>query len=647
MITLSIGKALTNIRSYFYVVLIYVTLCCRVGAQDMSLITSEQGLLEAVKRIENDVETPPSEHIIYLEKLVQKANDNDWKSGKLFASVTVLKFYMDVENIQALRPRLAELKTLAKTLNDKTALIELDLIELFLLPYEGKNEQVDQHYEKLLKTADTLEDLSLAGQIYSSVGDSQYNVGRYNEAVVNFEKAYQKFKLLGDEQGVGGVLTSLGNVNNDLGNVESSIDYYRQALDVAISSNDVFSQSILEYNLHFLYVMLKDYEQARTALKNSIRLSATIDDTVGIAFAQQRLADIHVLEEQWREAIPLLEQTFTVFNDNGNLPMVLQGLTNLSIAYIQIKDIPGLKHTLDRFEASLTDSVNTEYHINYKEARAHWLYLTGEYKLAYELILSTKKLEDDVIQRDKEEELEQLRVQFEVQLKDQENEKLQALNQSKQQIIEQQQQQQKFWVIVAVLSSLIFILLVFLLTIQIRNKRRFQKLAFVDQLTSSPNRRSVMRYAIQMIEKSNQEAQASVMIAILDLDNFKGINDTYGHGTGDNVLKTFARLVEENVQDPHKFGRFGGEEWLVVFVGNDTTLPQRTFKQVRDKLKQTKIQGIPDSSTLSFSMGVALHADSPETTVDETIQVADQYLYQAKRCGRDRICGDACITDTT
>jgi diguanylate cyclase (GGDEF)-like protein len=640
-ITLPTGKALANIRKFFYLVLIGTTLCFSVGAQNVLNVTSEQALFDEVKRIENDVETSPNEHVIYLEKLIQKADDNKWKKGKLVASVTALKFYKDLENIQALRSRLPALRVLAETLDDQTALIELDLIELFLLPNEGKNAQVFELHKKLVETADTLEDMSLAAQIYTSVGDSQYIVGKYNDAVANFEKAYQKFTLLNDEQGLSGVLTSLGNVNSNLGNIESSIDYYRKALDIAKASSDTFSESVLEYNLHFLFVMLEDYDQARTALENSIQLSEAIDDTVGIAFGQQRLADIHVIEQKWNEAIPLLEQTYLVFSETGNLPMVLQGLTSLAISYIQTTNVEGLRYTLDRFETHLTDSVETLHQINYQEAKAHWLYLTEDFKEAYELILRTKKLEESDNQKKQEEELEQLRVRFEVQLKDQENEKLQALNQSKQQTIEQQQQQKKFWIIVAVLSCLIFILLAFLLTLQVRNKRRFQNLAFIDQLTNTPNRRSIMKYAIQMIEGSQQKTQASVIIAILDLDNFKNINDTYGHGTGDNVLKAFANLLKDTVQASHKFGRFGGEEWLIVFTGNDTTAPQRTFEQIREKLKQTKVEGIPDSEKLSFSMGVAMHANSSKTTVDETIQIADQYLYQAKQQGRDQICGDA------
>jgi diguanylate cyclase (GGDEF)-like protein len=164
--------------------------------------------------------------------------------------------------------------------------------------------------------------------------------------------------------------------------------------------------------------------------------------------------------------------------------------------------------------------------------------------------------------------------------------------------------------------------------------RRIEELAELDELTGSLNRRCIMRMLDQEVSRA-QRTKAPCSIALIDLDWFKRINDTYGHPTGDEVLRTFAITVFANIRNFDRFGRFGGEEFLLVLP--DT--PQETASRILDRLRA--IIAELDWSAFSAGMQVTVSAGiatlNPNETSDAILARADRALYAAKAQGRNRI----------
>jgi diguanylate cyclase len=164
--------------------------------------------------------------------------------------------------------------------------------------------------------------------------------------------------------------------------------------------------------------------------------------------------------------------------------------------------------------------------------------------------------------------------------------------------------------------------------------KRIEELAELDELTGSFNRRSIMRTLDEEISRAHR-ARASCSIALIDLDWFKLINDTYGHPTGDEVLRTFAITVFANIRNIDRFGRFGGEEFLLVLP--DT--PHDTAMRILDRLRA--IIAELDWSAFSPGMRVTLSAGiatlRPHETPETFLARADGALYEAKARGRNRI----------
>lgn len=164
--------------------------------------------------------------------------------------------------------------------------------------------------------------------------------------------------------------------------------------------------------------------------------------------------------------------------------------------------------------------------------------------------------------------------------------------------------------------------------------KRIEELAELDELTGSHNRRSIMKALDEEIERAAR-GHTSCSVALIDLDWFKKINDRFGHPTGDEVLRTFAITMFANIRGIDKFGRYGGEEFLLILPETSDVTAERTLNRLR------LIVADLDWSTISHGMAVTISAGlvtlQPNETADSILARADIALYQAKDNGRNRI----------
>ncbi|MDB5654420.1 MAG: diguanylate cyclase [Tardiphaga sp.] len=164
--------------------------------------------------------------------------------------------------------------------------------------------------------------------------------------------------------------------------------------------------------------------------------------------------------------------------------------------------------------------------------------------------------------------------------------------------------------------------------------KRIEELAELDELTGSYNRRCILRMLDEEILRTQRNASPCT-VALIDLDWFKRINDTFGHPTGDEVLRTFAIAMFANIRSIDRFGRYGGEEFLLVLP--DT--PHDTAVQLLDRLRAIVAtldwSAFSDGLSVTISAGVATF--EPDELPDTLLARADSALYAAKALGRNRV----------
>jgi diguanylate cyclase (GGDEF)-like protein len=165
-------------------------------------------------------------------------------------------------------------------------------------------------------------------------------------------------------------------------------------------------------------------------------------------------------------------------------------------------------------------------------------------------------------------------------------------------------------------------------------RQRLKTLAEVDELTQLPNRRAVVACLKQQADEARQSG-SRLAVAVCDIDHFKRVNDRFGHDVGDEALRCFARVGRQVIRRGDMFGRFGGEEFLLVLPGATPAAAQLLFDRLIGALRATPVPGLPEGEVLSFSMGVA--AWRPDVSEDELLRQADEALYRAKAAGRARM----------
>lgn len=171
----------------------------------------------------------------------------------------------------------------------------------------------------------------------------------------------------------------------------------------------------------------------------------------------------------------------------------------------------------------------------------------------------------------------------------------------------------------------------------IRAREALRMQATYDGLTGLLNRAKVLESLRKEMARSSRD-KGAIGVAMVDLDHFKNINDTYGHLSGDVVLNKAAQRMVNILRTYDLIGRYGGEEFLVVLPHCDAQNAVRAAERLRAGLAEQPIQVSDRQEILvTASIGVISTSDYPSASLDELIRAVDEALYRAKRMGRDRV----------
>jgi len=167
------------------------------------------------------------------------------------------------------------------------------------------------------------------------------------------------------------------------------------------------------------------------------------------------------------------------------------------------------------------------------------------------------------------------------------------------------------------------------------------EMAVTDSLTGLHNRRYFDSHLSGMFDKAVGRDKPLSLI-ICDLDNFKAINDQYGHDVGDEVIREFATRVRKNVRNLDLACRYGGEEFVVVMPDTDIALARIVAERIRLEIATHPFVVREGGAQLpvTVSLGVST-LDGPDDTPERILKRADVALYNAKRAGRNQVMTEA------
>jgi diguanylate cyclase (GGDEF)-like protein len=171
--------------------------------------------------------------------------------------------------------------------------------------------------------------------------------------------------------------------------------------------------------------------------------------------------------------------------------------------------------------------------------------------------------------------------------------------------------------------------------VQAREEMRFK--ATHDPLTCLWNRGMIMDILQRELMRARRDGEkGGVTIVLGDIDHFKKVNDTYGHGTGDEVLREVACRLGDSVRSYDAVSRYGGEEFLIVLNGCRTRMGANRAEAIRRAIHERPVETATGMLAISMSLGIAGTEDWQDANPEQLIKEADVALYRAKEIGRNR-----------
>ena len=167
--------------------------------------------------------------------------------------------------------------------------------------------------------------------------------------------------------------------------------------------------------------------------------------------------------------------------------------------------------------------------------------------------------------------------------------------------------------------------------LQERDAKKFQDMSNIDPLTKLHNRRYADQFFEKLIEGS---VDLPCMLCLIDIDNFKNVNDTYGHETGDVVLQSLAELLRRNTRQTDLVCRWGGEEFLLGMPGCDLEVGNEIMEKIRKKIEDETIVVKSASIKITVTGGLSVLSDN---SLKQALDLCDQRMYEGKRSGRNKI----------
>ncbi len=164
-----------------------------------------------------------------------------------------------------------------------------------------------------------------------------------------------------------------------------------------------------------------------------------------------------------------------------------------------------------------------------------------------------------------------------------------------------------------------------------KDNRMLAEISARDGLTGLLNHRTLME-RLNALCRAGTGMQEPLSVAMIDIDDFKRVNDTKGHVYGDRVLAEVAEIIRSGIRDTDVAGRYGGEEFLVAFPGTDAAKAYLTAERMRQAVAAHDRE---DGLRVTVSIGVCQHGGE---SVAALVQRADERMYQAKREGKNRVC---------
>ncbi len=500
------------------------------------------------------------------------------------------------------------------------------------LDYVGQPQTALPLANQVIQWADHSEDQWLLVEAIVARGHLYNALSMSIEALNDFQRAYQMVPEQGGEINKGDIASDIALVYEYRHEDELAIPFFEESAAFHRQENDFLELSIALYGLGRANKNIGKIALGESQLEESARLARKVKDFQGEAYALKELAGIAYKQGDADRAIAMLKTTQHTFNQSNNKFMLLDTSFSLSRIYLAQGELVLAEQHLEQAKTHLDADAMPMQSISVQEQAAKLAARKGQYQQAYELLIDTVEKKQQMLTEASINKLNQFRTQYDLANKEKENALLQKENELQSHMLADHESQGRLTQLLILASVSTSLLLAFIVYRSRKNRIKFQYMAQHDGMTGMNNR----SYALKKIKEAlDLHHNNSLLLAMVDLDHFKTINDQYGHAVGDEVLIQFSQLCIQHFDDNVILGRFGGEEFLLAMPYGDQHQLRRSLEQLKASMSERIQQSFDFKLKVTFSAGISRCRGVDD--LDKAIHRADMAMYQAKTHGRDQI----------
>jgi len=616
---------------------------CLFAAQDVNADENalNRDFLNFVERVETLQNTNVTDALVLLNSYSTSINELTIANQVKYYQV-LSELHLETSQYQLGLSATAQGLKLAKHLTVPTLLItELSYLRGFAFENLGNKESAVKNYLNGLEVAESLDEKKYIAEGLINLGAIYYLSEQYEQSLIMLNDALTIANTLNNEE-------LKGSVNSELGILYAYMYQPKKAIKFYQASYEHFKKAGMElYALNSLqniaanHMEANRYEQAIPLLEEIIENGDKFSNNEVLAGVYIRMANSHVMKKEPNNEAAyqylVIAEQYVKDVEQHNAPIYF----TVEKAYI-LEAMGRYDEALDSLKiaeellANSSETKNTFAHYNLMDLQSKIYFKTGKYQQAYEkktqFLSRLIKDENDVNM----EKVEELRLSYESKQADLQKKILeQELSVQVMQLSDVTYHEKNLQLLIFFAVLVILALAWFLLKIT-QGQKHLAKMSQMDELTGVVNRRHLMELGEKMFIRAQKEKKC-LSVLMLDVDNFKAINDTFGHKVGDDVLRDIARLSLNTMRMTDCFGRFGGEEFICL-------LPETSQEEACDIAERLRLiiqnHQWHDKSLekVTASIGVASFQKEHTDSFLKLLKDADITMYQAKSQGRNRVC---------
>jgi diguanylate cyclase len=519
-------------------------------------------------------------------------------------------------------------------------MIELLYVRGFAVESLGDLEGAKADYINALEIAESIDDQKNVAVGLTNIGAIYYLTEEFERSLTVFNDALRIAKLIKDEELLGFINSEFGILYAYIGEETQSMRFYQKSYEHYKNANNAFYAYNSLRNIAVNHSSNQRYNEAIKIYSEIIENAEAISNVEIIASTYSGLAWAHLNKEDRDEEAAyqyiIIAGQYAAQSQQHEVP--LSFLLDKGYILFNIERYDEALEAAHKAELLLNNDkryLNTVATLNVLYLKAESYLKLNQAEKAYQEM--SAYLDYAVSLKDKSniDAVEDLRMRYESERADLENqllaqqEKLQSaeLNEAKREI----DNQNLYMAIIACVS----LALAWLLVKLIKGQKSLYKASRTDSLTGVANRRRLFELGERQL-KAAQEQGSEFSILLVDVDNFKQINDSFGHKAGDTVLKEIAIIGGDLLRQSDWIGRYGGEEFIVFLPNTSITQAEEIAIRLCNAIRLYSWTDITENA-VTVSIGGASN-EATDVSFQSLINLADERMYKAKEAGKNGVC---------